>query len=296
MTVIIGIAWKDGRIHMWWDKLGSAEWRKAVYNSPKVFKVGKLLIWYSWSNVVGDNLHYLLNNPDDPSSLLPEEDTQFEWKDFAEMDDGELEACLDSKQFLVRKIIPIIKKVLKESDAAVMDKKVQCLQMDASALIWYSNKLYHLQTDFSLLEVADGMEAIWDGEDTAWWYLQNQQKKAKGKLQSRSLEKIKEVITDAIEITSAKVQSVSSESMILTLEADKIRLKIKHILLEREKERLDASKKTRRRQPVAKKDMHSSEETPPDQGSANNDTIKMASITWETRGIEWPNPSESSIA
>ncbi len=229
MTVVVWVVEKNWRIHMWGDLRGSADEDIAQYTTPKVFKKWDVLFGFAGSFRVADVLQYVLKD-------VPKEEKAYENPEISEdlesQDTELLRKYLDCKSYIVEFLIPAIKKVLKEEEV-IAKHKDWTPKLLSDLLIGYGNKLFMIQDDFSVLENVNWFEAIGAWRPQAIWNITNP-KRHWWKITTKPQEKIRAAIEAAIEAVSQSNSSVSKECLVLTLESDKVRNKIKQILTERD--------------------------------------------------------------
>jgi len=135
MTCIVGIA-ENGVVYMGAD---SAAGERSISQPHKIFRIGGLLIGYTTSWRMGQILEHHLDV----------EDHEEGWTDMA---------------YLVRCFIPAVRKCLQEQGYT----KIENNQEEAgSFLVGYHGHLYHVFSNFQVLEMTDGFDACGYGEDFA---------------------------------------------------------------------------------------------------------------------------------
>lgn len=123
-TCIVGIAHK-GAVFMGCDSMASTDYHKARMLAPKIFRVGDMLIGVCGSLRVRDVVETVTLPP------RAESDT-------------------NDRDYLVRYYVSALRAAMK--DAGVLATEDGVDDFNGSMLIAYRGKLYHLHSDFALLE------------------------------------------------------------------------------------------------------------------------------------------------
>jgi|CXWL01.1.fsa_nt_gi hypothetical protein len=139
MTLIVGLVEKTEEksiIHMGADSLGSNGFTKMVCDTPKMFRVKDFLIGCTGTYRMCQLLRHTLRPPHHEDGVKP----------------------ID---YLVKELIPAIQSLFENAKYSEVEKSVQS---GGNFLIGYRGQLYEVQSDFSVLEVACGYNAVGSGE------------------------------------------------------------------------------------------------------------------------------------
>jgi ATP-dependent protease HslVU (ClpYQ) peptidase subunit len=137
MTCIVGLA-QDGKVYVGADSASSNGWMTRATKLPKVFKVGAFIIGYTSSFRMGQILQYHLE-------VRPQGD---------ESDD----------EYMVLGFVEAVRECLKEWGFAKVDNNVET---GGQFLVGYRGRLYHVDTDFQVNEMAGGFDACGSGQQFA---------------------------------------------------------------------------------------------------------------------------------
>lgn len=137
MTAIIGFT-KNNKVYMAGDRAASSQEFSQEITHPKIFIKGKVLIGYTTSFRFGDILEYHLKIPKSNKKLLP-------------------------RAYVVKKLVPAIRAALVANnyiaDSANEDS--------GTALIGYKGSLFILQSDWSIVEHSNNIQAVGSGWSVA---------------------------------------------------------------------------------------------------------------------------------
>jgi ATP-dependent protease HslVU (ClpYQ) peptidase subunit len=137
MTCVVGVA-HGGKVYMGADSQGSSGWDKREVLYPKVFNVGQFLIGFTTSFRMGQLLQY-----------------QLEVKPQGNEDDY---------AYMVTAFVESVRELLKNSGWAKVENNQE---EGGNFLVGYKGRLYEIQTDMSVLEHADGFDAVGCGRKYA---------------------------------------------------------------------------------------------------------------------------------
>lgn len=138
MTCIVGIAY-DGEVYIGSDSLGGSKSQKNTYKRPKVFINGDFIIGYTTSFRMGQILEFEWIPPKRTPGVLK----------------------ISDYQFMVKSVVPSIKKCFKEHGFGSIKEGEQDIAGDF--LIGYNGSIYHLHEDFSVLESTDDFNSVGSG-------------------------------------------------------------------------------------------------------------------------------------
>ena len=134
MTCIVGIA-SHGIVYMGADSAGSDGWAEQVVATPKLFKRGPFLIGYTTSFRMGQLLQHWLDVPERTPGQAPVD-------------------------YMVRIFVEEARRVFRERGFA----KIEHNQEEGGEfLVGYGGRLFHIGTDFHVLEFGQGFMACGKG-------------------------------------------------------------------------------------------------------------------------------------
>jgi len=133
MTCIVGLVEK-GTVYIAGDSASVAGWTSRVTRLPKVFRRGPFLIGYTTSFRMGQLLQHSL--------VVPAQT------------DG------DDMRFMVTNFVECVRKLLKEKGVAKIESNAES---GGQFLVGYRRRLYSVQSDFQVNEMADGFDAVGSG-------------------------------------------------------------------------------------------------------------------------------------
>lgn len=137
MTAIAGVVGADGKVYIGGDSASAAGWSIKATANPKVFLNRGVAFGFTSSWRMGQILQHAFKPPlHDPD--------------------------LDVVAYLVGPFVNDLRQVLKDGGFATIANAVEA---GGHFLIGYRGRLFHLQEDFSVLEVRDGYDAVGCGED-----------------------------------------------------------------------------------------------------------------------------------
>lgn len=135
MTCIVGLEY-DGKVHLGGDRLRGSSDHKAIMDQPKVFlKDNTMAFGYTTSFRFGNLLQHSLTIP---RRTEGDSDEAWLYVDFV----GAVRACL------------------KEGGYTTVESSVE---QGGICLFGYKGKLYHLQSDFSIIRSGYGYDAVGSG-------------------------------------------------------------------------------------------------------------------------------------
>jgi ATP-dependent protease HslVU (ClpYQ) peptidase subunit len=138
MTCIVGIVHKK-TVYIGADSASVAGWTSRVTRLPKVFRRGPFLIGYTTSFRMGQLLEHALDVP-------PQGGEQ------------------DDMRYMVATFIEQVRALLKDRGVAKIESNAEsCGQF----LVGYRARLYSVQSDFQVNEMADGFDAVGSGAEYA---------------------------------------------------------------------------------------------------------------------------------
>jgi len=137
MTCIVGLV-ERGTVYIGGDSASVAGWTSRVTRLPKVFRRGPFLIGYTTSFRMGQLLQHALNVP------LQKDD--------------------DDMRFMVMTFAESVRSLLKERGVAKIEANAES---GGQFLVAYRKRLYSVQADFQVNEMADGFDAVGSGAEYA---------------------------------------------------------------------------------------------------------------------------------
>lgn len=137
MTCIVGLVDK-GTVHIGGDSASVAGWTSRVTRLPKVFRRGPFLIGYTTSFRMGQLLQHALNVP--------------------------IQKDTDDMRFMVMTFAESVRALLKERGVAKIEANAES---GGQFLVGYRRRLYSVQQDFQVNEMADGFDAVGSGAEYA---------------------------------------------------------------------------------------------------------------------------------
>ena len=145
MTCIVGYVSDDGITYLGGDSLGSNGYSGMIYRQSKVFHckdTGNAVIGYTSSFRMGQLLMYAKNLFDELSISKDEID----------------------HEYMVTKFVPKLQELLSNGG---YEKTDSGRKSSGEFLLGYKDKLYNIQTDYSVLESLDKIDACGSGEEFA---------------------------------------------------------------------------------------------------------------------------------
>lgn len=139
MTCIVGVVQK-GTVYIGGDSASVSGWTSRVTRLPKVFRRGPFLIGYTTSFRMGQLLEHSLNVP----AQGPKE--------------------RDDMRFMVTVFAEHVRQLLKERGVAKIESNAES---GGQFLVGYRGRLYSVQQDFQVNEMADGFDAVGSGAEYA---------------------------------------------------------------------------------------------------------------------------------
>jgi ATP-dependent protease HslVU (ClpYQ) peptidase subunit len=145
MTCIVGLVEKSRRrgspatVYIGADSASVSGWTSRVTRLPKVFRRGPFLIGYTTSFRMGQLLEHALKVP-------------------AKGDEG------DDMRYMVTVFVEQVRQLLKERGVAKIESNAET---GGQFLVGYSGRLYSVQSDFQVNEMADGFDAVGSGAEYA---------------------------------------------------------------------------------------------------------------------------------
>jgi ATP-dependent protease HslVU (ClpYQ) peptidase subunit len=133
MTCIVGLVEK-GTVHIGGDSASVSGWTSRVTRLPKVFRRGPFLIGYTTSFRMGQLLQHSLVVP--------------------------LQKDTDDMRFMVTSFVECVRQLLKEKGVAKIESNAES---GGQFLVGYRKRLYSVQSDFQVNEMADGFDAVGSG-------------------------------------------------------------------------------------------------------------------------------------
>ncbi len=138
MTCIVGLV-NRGTVYVGGDSASVQGWTSRVTRLPKVFRVGPFLIGYTTSFRMGQLLQYGL-------------EVRIRRPDEGEMD------------FMVTEFAERVRLLLKERGVAKVESNTES---GGQFLVGYAGRLFSVQQDFQVNEMADGYDAVGSGAEYA---------------------------------------------------------------------------------------------------------------------------------
>jgi ATP-dependent protease HslVU (ClpYQ) peptidase subunit len=138
MTCIVGLVHK-GTVYIGGDSASVSGWTSRVTRLPKVFKRGPFLIGYTTSFRMGQLLEHTLAVP-------PQGDES------------------DDMRFMVTSFVESVRALLKERGVAKIEANTES---GGQFLVGFRGRLYSVQSDFQVNEMADGFDAVGSGAEYA---------------------------------------------------------------------------------------------------------------------------------
>lgn len=139
MTCIVGAVDK-GVVYIGGDSASVAGWTSRITKLPKVFKKGPFLIGYTTSFRMGQLLEHALAVP----LQTPKE--------------------RDDMRFMVTVFVEHVRQLLKERGMAKVEANAES---GGQFLVGYRSRLFSVQSDFQVNEMADGYDAVGSGAEYA---------------------------------------------------------------------------------------------------------------------------------
>lgn len=138
MTCIVGLVDKRN-IYIGADSASVAGWTRRITRLPKVFRRGPFLIGYTTSFRMGQLLQHELQVP-------PQKDR------------------VDDMEFMVTTFVESVRKLLKERGVSKVEANAES---GGQFLVGYKSRLFSVQSDFQVNEMADGFDAVGSGAEFA---------------------------------------------------------------------------------------------------------------------------------
>ncbi|MBK8937137.1 MAG: hypothetical protein IPM79_05715 [Polyangiaceae bacterium] len=139
MTCIVGLVEKK-IVYIGADSASVSGWTSRVTRLPKVFKKGPFLIGYTTSFRMGQLLEHALQVPAQPASER------------------------DDMRYMVTVFVEHVRQLLKERGMAKIEANSES---GGQFLVGYRSRLYSVQADFQVNEMADGFDAAGSGAEYA---------------------------------------------------------------------------------------------------------------------------------
>jgi ATP-dependent protease HslVU (ClpYQ) peptidase subunit len=133
MTCIVGLVDK-GTVYIGGDSASVAGWTSRVTRLAKVFRRGPFLIGYTTSFRMGQLLQHSLVVPTQKEN--------------------------DDMRFMVTTFVECVRQLLKEKGVAKIESNAES---GGQFLVGYKKRLYSVQSDFQVNEMADGFDAVGSG-------------------------------------------------------------------------------------------------------------------------------------
>jgi len=137
MTCIAGVVHK-GTVYIGGDSAGVSGWDMSIISAPKVFRVGEFLIGYTSAFRMGQLLQYQLS---------------------VKERDGE-----SDRAYMITVFAEAVRDLLKNYGYATVENNTET---GGIFLVGYRGHLYMIESDFSVLERADGFDAVGGGDTYA---------------------------------------------------------------------------------------------------------------------------------
>jgi ATP-dependent protease HslVU (ClpYQ) peptidase subunit len=138
MTCIVGLVHR-GSVYIGGDSASVQGWTSRVTRLPKVFRRGPFLIGYTTSFRMGQLLQFGLE-------ARPQRDDE------------------DDMEFMVTEVAERVRQLLKERGVAKVESNAES---GGQFLIGYRGRLFSVQQDFQVNEMADGYDAVGSGAEYA---------------------------------------------------------------------------------------------------------------------------------
>ena len=138
MTCIVGLVAKNN-VYIGADSASVAGWTSRVTRLPKVFRRGPFLMGYTTSFRMGQLLQHSLMVP-------PQGEER------------------DDMRFMVTTFVECVRMLLKERGVAKIEANSES---GGQFLVGYRGRLYSVQQDFQVNEMADGFDAVGSGAEYA---------------------------------------------------------------------------------------------------------------------------------
>lgn len=139
MTCIVGLV-ERGTVYVGADSASVAGWTSRVTRLPKVFRRGPFLIGYTTSFRMGQLLEHALAVP-------PQAATEG-----------------DDMRFMVNVFVENARQLLKERGVSKIESNAES---GGQFLVGYRGRLYSVQSDFQVNQMADGFDAVGSGAEYA---------------------------------------------------------------------------------------------------------------------------------
>ncbi|HTJ83042.1 MAG TPA: hypothetical protein VL400_15080 [Polyangiaceae bacterium] len=139
MTCIVGLAHR-GTVYIGADSASVAGWTSRITRLPKVFRRGPFLIGYTTSFRMGQLLEHALSVPPQPPTEK------------------------DDMRFMVTVFVEHVRALLKERGVAKVEANAET---GGQFLVGYKKRLFSVQSDFQVNEMADGFDAVGSGAEYA---------------------------------------------------------------------------------------------------------------------------------
>jgi len=138
MTCIVGLV-ERGTVYVGADSASVSGWTSRVTRLPKVFRKGPFLIGYTTSFRMGQLLEHSLHVPAQGKER-------------------------DDMRFMVTVFVEHVRQLLKDRGMAKVEANAES---GGQFLVGYNRRLYSVQTDFQVNEMADGFDAVGSGAEYA---------------------------------------------------------------------------------------------------------------------------------
>lgn len=139
MTCIVGIVERK-TVYIGGDSASVAGWTSRITRLPKVFKKGPFLIGYTTSFRMGQLLEHSLQVP------------------------AQAQTDRDDMRYMVTVFVEHVRTLLKDRGMAKIEANAES---GGQFLVGYRSRLYSVQSDFQVNEMADGFDAVGSGAEYA---------------------------------------------------------------------------------------------------------------------------------
>ncbi len=134
MTCIVGLEY-DGKVYMGGDSAAVANSNLQLTDTPKVFEKQKMLIGYTWSFRMGQIIQYAKTVP-------------------------EIKEYPDNYEYLVKSFVPFLRNIFKDAGWLIVEKS---RDEGGQFLIGLRGELFEITSEFAVLRMADGFNAVGSG-------------------------------------------------------------------------------------------------------------------------------------
>ena len=138
MTCIVGLE-QEGKVYMGGDSAAVVNGNLQLSDTPKVFKKDELLIGYTWSFRMGQILQYAKTYPKQKEHP-------------------------DNYTYLIKSFVPYLRDIFKDAGWLEVEKS---REEGGQFLVGIRGELFEINSDFSVLKMVDGFDAVGSGSHYA---------------------------------------------------------------------------------------------------------------------------------